>query len=177
MSAPIFPCEFCSHVSTNYLDSLNHRCVAQEQANAVALREASLRESSDAPTRMSAPAHMPGLIGLCPDPAHTGQFYVLLDDRHSTCCPECDEEMILYSRVPDVGGIEAAYDAFTAAYGANFPTGGDNADHDEATRCGVEAVLARQIQEVAAFVRTRSSHWSCGKMAHDIEAHFSSQRQ
>lgn len=29
-----------------------------------------------------------------------------------------------------------------------------------------------RVSEVARFVRTRSDHWSCRKLAHDIEARF-----
>jgi hypothetical protein len=43
---------------------------------------------------------------------------------------------------PLTRNLEVAVDAFTAAYRENFPAQGDEQDHDEATRCGVEAVLA-----------------------------------
>lgn len=42
----------------------------------------------------------------------------------------------------DVALLEAAAEQFDAAYAASFPAGGDAADHDEAKRCGVEAVVA-----------------------------------
>lgn len=41
----------------------------------------------------------------------------------------------------DEAFIAAAHDAFDAEYRANFPQGGDESDHYEATRCGIEAVI------------------------------------
>jgi hypothetical protein len=38
--------------------------------------------------------------------------------------------------------IERAYEAFREEYARSFPQGGDEADHADATRCGIEAVLA-----------------------------------
>lgn len=37
--------------------------------------------------------------------------------------------------------MDEAMRLFWENYAASFPTGGDQADHDEATRAGVEAVL------------------------------------
>lgn len=48
----------------------------------------------------------------------------------------------------DQDDIEAAHDVFTDAYMKSFPAGGDRDDHDEATRCGVEAVLKHQVDEI-----------------------------
>lgn len=39
---------------------------------------------------------LPALVGLCPDPAHTGEFYMPLDPHEGTTCPQCSEQLVVF---------------------------------------------------------------------------------
>ncbi len=74
--------------------------------------------------------------------------------------------------------IQTATDAFYTAYHENFPTNGDVSDHDEATRCGVEAVLCesrivqacRVIDEAMAYMAAGHTHAAFLKLREYKEA-------
>lgn len=70
---------------------------------------------------------------------------------------------------PDVALVERAYAEFRREYAANFPQGGDESDHDEAQRCGVEAVMVlaeddrtrRMIQWLRGRSGARGGGFTC----------------
>ncbi len=51
------------------------------------------------------------------------------------------DETAAYRERQSITPEDAAYEAFHTAYGASFPQGGDEGDHDEAIREGVDAAV------------------------------------
>lgn len=47
----------------------------------------------------------PEMIGLCPDPAHLGEFYVPLSEdefrARRITCPECARDLLVYRRAAE----------------------------------------------------------------------------
>lgn len=41
---------------------------------------------------------MPLLIGLCPNPDHTLEFFVEMHEDESALCPECSQRLVLFRR-------------------------------------------------------------------------------
>ena len=44
---------------------------------------------------------IPELVGLCPDPGHTAEFYMPLDHGESLVCPldDCERRLVIYERL------------------------------------------------------------------------------
>lgn len=41
---------------------------------------------------------LPVAVGLCPDPAHTDQWFMPLGSEESKICPECSLALVVYVR-------------------------------------------------------------------------------
>lgn len=54
-----------------------------------------------------AASQLPEFIGLCPDPGHTGEFYMPLDGPEGIC-PECPEPLVVYVKTAAGSQVERA---------------------------------------------------------------------